>query len=143
MLKKIVCFGIMLSLFFSLGACSNAERGRFYTLQEAYDLGFLSTGNLERIAANSRFSEARRGLNKRTEEAIVESWVRHLNSQGRETEAKVEDYFVQTYGVFGSSFAIRMWDYFIHTTDYQGVRYNIDGVEFRWDRRWPIMIWRG
>lgn len=50
MIKKLICFFVLLTILFSFTACAPQKRGEFYTLQEAYDQGLLTVDDLKNIA---------------------------------------------------------------------------------------------
>lgn len=154
MSKKIIGIAIaaiMLFVFFFLTACTKNlggdEIGKFYTLQEAYDKGFLSVTDLKSIASH----HADRTypvdvLSKKVMKKIKEVAARNM----RESEfspvenAKAEDFtIIKYYGTYNGSVVIMVKNSYL---EYPAVDLDIDeiieGVLFNYNTPNRIIVWR-
>lgn len=151
MLKKLVCLGIALVMLFSLVACENNEEENmepFYTLQEAYDKGFLTRKDLRSIAYYYSLTVVDGGsnndenfvpkpktpetLNQETEKRIKQAYFDNLIELRPDTEATIENILLRHYyGTYGECVTVKvsdnfyMYDFLFITEQYIG------GVLFR------------
>ncbi|MCM1306401.1 MAG: hypothetical protein NC037_02550 [Bacteroides sp.] len=162
-LIKIICFG--LALIMSVGilcACNNdddfrnprngePEAGEFYTLQQAYDNGWLSKGDLRNIAYYWSGGGQRKGfkptpknpetLSPETELAIKEDRAENLHESGTEEAVadgvKITNYF----GTYDGLVAVFVYD------NYSGystalTQKQIGGVSFKYYDSNQILVWK-
>ena len=132
-LTKLICLGIVLVMCVGiLCACNkndddfrnprNGEpkAGEFYTLQQAYDNGWLSKGDLRNIAYHKTGDGQRKGftptpkdpetLSAETELAIKEDWTRLLREQGTENAVADDVTIHNYYGIYDGLVAVFVSD---------------------------------
>ena len=124
---------LLLMVIFALGACNagktdeiedsrpyqgGAEMGVFYTLQEAYDKGWLMQADLENIAFYYRGSDDKsfvpspkvpETLSEATISKIKQTQLRNLAK--RVPEATLEDIWIaEYYGTYSDCVVVKVWD---------------------------------
>ena len=155
---KLAALGIALTCLFAcaagvLVACNQEpqKRGEFYTLQEAYDAGLLTTNDLKSIACYLSGDENTDGfipaskvpaeLSSETEQAIKETRAYDLRHRYGEDGATAEDVDVlHYYGTYNGGVAV------MYTDKYSGYdsaisEVEIAGVTFRYYSGNRAYIW--
>jgi hypothetical protein len=161
MLKKLICLGIAIMMLFSLAACETKEKitGTFFSLQEAYDQGFLTVEDLKSIAYyqnlsyyqyigsdDEKYTPIPKNpdvLSTETEKAIKETQADILrNGILPEKTAKEEDITIlKYYGTYNTYVAVMITDAY---TEYSQALRNITvaGVLFHYSDGNSILIWK-
>ena len=159
---KLICLTIVLIMCAGiLCACNNdddfrnarngePEAGEFYTLQEAYDNGWLSKGDLRNIAYYLSGSGQRKGfkptpkdpeeLSAATELAVKEDWAKYLREKGTEN-AVADGVMIKNYfGTYDGLVAVFVYD------SYSGyscamVEKSVGGVKYTYYDSNQILVW--
>ena len=139
-----VVIPILMVLLFVLSAC--VETNGFYTLQEAYDRGYLTKEDLEQIAyyINNGLS-CPEPLDSSIEDAIKESAAYEMRN--REThpypEATADDFTILNYyGSYSDCFVVSMNDcYDLFPADVPNYWEEIGGVQFHITNYNKIRVW--
>jgi len=143
MVKKIVVLGIALLMLFSLvglTACTNDEEelmGTFYSLQEAYDEGFLTIEDLQNIAFyhnDDSMPVYPETLDADIAEAIKQDFVHNENCKN-----KGHDIEITYYGTYNDSVAVLV----CCQLDYDMELYDetIEGIFFHYGSPNKIQVW--
>ena len=126
------------------------EAGEFYTLQQAYDNGWLSKGDLRNIAYHKTGDGQRKGftptpkapetLSAETELAIKEDRANRLREQGTENAVADGVYITNYFGSYDGLVAIFVYD------AYSGyacaiVNKTVGGVKFKYYDSNQILVW--
>ena len=157
---KMICLGVVLVMALGiLCACDkddnyrnpkNGEpiQGEFYGLQEAYDNGWISVGDLRNIAYHYAGDAQKKGfkptpitpLSPETELAIKESRLQEIIERYPDTVAddiKIDGYF-GTYNGFVAIFL--SGDYLYYAAVVKKV--NTGGIEFVYPNSREILVWK-
>ena len=126
------------------------EAGEFYTLQEAYDNGWLSKGDLRNIAYHKTGDGQRKGfkptpkspeiLSAETELAIKQDWANSLRKQGTENAVADDVTIHHYYGMYDGLVAIFITSRSAMYLDVI-VEKNIGGVKFTYGNSNQILVW--
>ena len=141
-----VVIAILMVMLFVLSACGEIG-GEVYTLQEAFDFGYLSTENLEQIAyyVNNGLA-CPQTLESRIEDAIKEAMAYRIRNRELAPclDATAEGItIVKYYGKYSDSFVVRLRnDYDDHPADIPNYWIEIGGVQFHIRSYDDIMLWR-
>ncbi len=137
MLKKVCCMLLVVVLFSLLSACNNSQ-SKLYSLNEAYDLGWITQDNIMEVCYN-RFGEVWIGedenydtwvkieytpnnsiinLDKKEEEAIKETYYKLNKSKFFDKQGNsiggINDIFVNFFGVYNNAYIVTitcsLWD---------------------------------
>ena len=154
MTKKIICFALLLAMFFSFAACAPQKKGDFYTLQEAYDQGLLTMDDLKNIAyyqngesPDENFVPAPKNpetLSTETENAIKESRAYYYRNMeiGAIEYAKASGYRItKYYGTYSNMIAVLIVSDYQTYTDVERI-YTIEGVTFYYGNNNPILVFK-
>ena len=117
--------------------------GTLYTLQEAYDNGYLTKEDLEQIAYHVNENELSGTLDSKIERAIKEAeadiWRNRANHP--EPEATAEEFTIEKYfGVYGRCYVVGIDNVYIGYPA-NGNRFLVDGVEF-YTLYYYIKVWK-
>ena len=121
--------------------------GTLYTLQEAYDNGYLTKEDLEQIAY---YHNDRKSYPQTLDEAIAEKIKETAASERRRQDkylsdkAKAEDFvLVKYYGNYNGSYTVMMNEpYDEYPADIRDVWEDIDGVRIHYTSYGDIVVWR-
>ena len=127
------------------------EAGEFYTLQQAYDNGWLSKGDLRNIAYHKTGDGQRKGfkptpknpetLSAETELALKEDWANRLRDTGTENAVADGVTIHYYYGTYDGLVAIFVSDRY--SKHFQVINEeNIDGVKFKYTDSNEILVWK-
>ena len=160
-ISKILCLGVILVMTLGiLCACDkdddnfrnpkNGEptSGEFYSLQTAYDNGWISKGDLRNIAYYYAGDAQKKGfkptpitpLSSETELAIKESRLQEIIDRHPNTvadEITIDDYF-GTYNGFVAIFLGGDYSYYYAAN----MTINIAGIEFFYHSSQEIIVWK-
>lgn len=140
--------GLLLGV--SVAGCGYKPQGTFYSLQEAYDAGYITRADLEEIAKrqnNGRFV-SKEELDEQTEQLICEDEADRLRNLEEHPIPEAEAsgvWIVHYYGVYqGESYAIMLenrYDGAFPTVEIPQ-REHIDGVDILYIDPRRIEIWK-
>ena len=162
-LTKLICLGIVLVMCVGiLCACNKnddnfrnprngePQAGEFYTLQRAYDNGWLSKGDLRNIAYYLRGDGQRKGfkptpktpetLSAETELAIKEDRANRLREQGTENAVADGVDITNYFGSYDGLVAIFVYDAYSGYAD-AIVNKTVGGVKFKYYDSNQILVW--
>ena len=161
--KNIIYIVLIIILcFFTMCSCNydddfrnpingEPEAGEFYTLQEAFDNGWLSRGDLRNIAYHRTGDGQKKGfkptpknpavLSAETELAIKEAYAANLRERGI-LEAVADGVGVNNYfGIYNDLVTVFIYDKY---SGYADVILNqtIGGIKFTYNNSNEIMVWK-
>ena len=126
------------------------QAGEFYTLQRAYDNGWLSKGDLRNISYHRTGDGQRKGfkptpkdpetLSTETELAIKEDWARLLREQETVNAVADDVTILNYYGIYDGLVAVLMTDIYSGYADAIFEKY-VGGVKFRYPDSNQILVW--
>lgn len=146
-LMTIFCFA------FAFGGCSNEEievRGKYYTLEEAYENGWLSTEDLKSIACvyydywligeenpyKGMFISTEK-LDKKTENELKQAY---LNQIAKYPEGELDDVEInKCYGIYKENTIVDAWLKYTCIEPFPPIDKEIGGVEFK--NYYPTKFW--
>jgi hypothetical protein len=144
--KKIVAIVMVLGLgfmaMFLLGACTGGDdgdvedRASFYTLRQAFNLGLITEEDVKSIADGSWREVQSAVLCDFIEAEIKWDWL--INRNLNIGEARLLRY----HGSYNGSVAVVMGDTRQRTTIVRLVTVRVAGIDFTWEHRSPIRIWK-
>lgn len=146
-IKIIVVLILVVSASMLLVGCVQ-DRGDFYSLQEAYNNGWLTKEDLQTIANHHTNPEQGPKLSEKTERAIKETRAYDLRygvetgGNIKEPSATVKDVIVTGYyGEYNGLFAVMITDAYTYTND--AIRdIDIAGVTFHYTDGNRILVWK-
>lgn len=154
MKKRIIgiLFAAVLGLLLgvSVAGCGYKPQGTFYSLQEAYDAGYITRADLEEIAErqnNGRFV-SKEELDEQTEQLICEDEADRLRNPEEDPYPEAEASgvrIVHYYGVYqGDCYALILNSRYELDYPMQPVEQPefIDGIEFMYYNPLRIIIWK-
>ncbi len=144
-LVAIMLFGVVV-----LTACTPEDdeivaKGTFYSLQEAYDEGFLTVGNLQSIADyhNNGVSYPEK-LDDCVSESVKKAWAETLRTDetNPRPEANAEEIVITNYYGTYNNLIVVMLDYGRYTDISIPVTDTVGGVSFNYGHpRYSIVCW--
>ncbi len=122
--------------------------GTLFTLQEAYDNGYLTKADLESIAHDlNEDIDFHETLDCKIESTIKETAAYHIRNRDTEPfpEATAEGFLIIAfYGVYSNNYIIKLRnDYDINPTDVPNYWEEIDGIQFNFVGYDEVMVWKG
>ena len=162
-LTKLISMGVVLIMCVGiLCACNKndddfrnprngePQAGEFYTLQQAYDNGWLSKGDLRNIAYYWGGSGQRKGfkptpkdpeeLSAETELAIKEDRAHRLREQGTENAVADGVRITNYFGSYDGLVAVLIYDNYSGGADVIVEKY-VGGVKFMYPNSNQILVW--
>ena len=164
-ITKVICFFVALIMCAGVMCACNKndddfrnprngepEAGEFYTLQEAYDNGWLSKGDLRNISYHKTGDGQRKGfrptpknpemLSAETELAIKEDWAKYLMRGNSELEAVADGIFIRAYyGIYEGLIAVYIEDMYYEFPDVI-CKDSVGGIEFKYGNTNTIKVWK-
>ena len=149
MKKKGFAIGMVLLLlctFLGLSACvkEEADRGKFYSLQTAYDEGWLTVADLQNIASYVFPGDKPQPepLNEQIAADIKKAEAKSLRIQlpDKKPAPSPDDVTLRYYGTYNDCVIVRLWDKFF---SYPAVdeEMTVAGVKFEYSGPKPI-VWK-
>lgn len=135
-MKKIIAIFMMLILSVVLVGC-NKNLGKFYTLEEAYNLNLITKDDLKSIAYYFNKVESNdfvpkpknpESIDKKTERLIKKTYLRDILEEPGLSIKGVHIY--EYYGTYNGCIALRITDSYNRYDYYFYEEYIIDGVSF-------------
>ena len=136
MKKLFLCLMVLISIFaVALSGCSSD--GKFYTLQEAYDNGFLTKEDLEQIAYyNNNEIEYPETLDKSVEQKIKEVAAEYLRNREVHPvpQARASGITILKYlGAYSGNYVLMLKNkYDLYPTDIPDIWEDIEEVSFHY-----------
>ena len=139
---------VVLLLGVSVAGCGYKPQGTFYSLQEAYDAGYITRADLEEIAErqnNWRFV-SKEELDEQTEQMICEDEAERLRNLEEDPYPEAEAsgvWIVHYYGVYQEDcYAVMLSGYTSFPAEVIPQWEHIDGVDILYIDPLRIKIWK-
>ena len=161
-MKKVVCFVaacvLVLVAVFAAACGGYRPQGQFYTLQEAYEQGYLTydelmsiayyhhAGNLnnEEVMPEDYVPQPKTPdvLDQKTEQQIKKDAAhKYNNDPDYESHYKAESFIIERYyGTYGDCVAVLIKGPFLYAQAFWSEK--VAGITFKYGEENPMMIWR-
>ena len=133
-----ILLGMLCMLAGILAGCAPEASGDFYSLQEAYEAGYLTKEEIMSIAHSQNAAGAERGNVKKIRSTAAHGY----NERFPDQNAAADDFSINKYcGTYGDCVVVMMTDIYSNYTDAEWFG-EVAGVRFYYNNGNSLSIWK-